>query len=43
MFVFKVDLSCIVSSIRWYHEMENGTEKIVKVLHYYNFQRIYIL
>lgn len=22
----KVDLSCLVSTIRWYHEMNNGTE-----------------
>ena len=22
----QVDLSCMVSTIRWYHELENGTE-----------------
>merc|ERR1719195_595248 len=26
----KVDLSCLVSTIRWYHEMENGTEVLIK-------------
>jgi len=26
----KVDLSCLVSTIRWYHEMENGTEILIK-------------
>jgi len=26
----KVDLSCMVSTIRWYHEMENGTEILIK-------------
>jgi len=26
----KVDLSCMVSTIRWYHEMENGTEVLIK-------------
>ena len=27
----QVDLSCLVSTIRWYHEMENGTEILIKV------------
>ena len=31
VFVCKVDLSCLVSTIRWYHEMENGTEILIKV------------
>ena len=26
VFNCKVDLSCMVSTIRWYHELENGTE-----------------
>merc|ERR1719510_901172 len=26
----KVDLSCMVSTIRWYHEMANGTEVLIK-------------
>ena len=26
VFNCKDDLSCIVSTIRWYHELENGTE-----------------
>ena len=28
----QVDLSCLVSTIRWYHEMENGTEVLIKVI-----------
>ena len=31
LFSFQVDLSCMVSTIRWYHEMENGTEVLIKV------------
>lgn len=31
VFLCKVDLSCLVSTIRWYHEMENGTEILIKV------------
>ena len=27
----QVDLSCMVSTIRWYHEMANGTEVLIKV------------
>ena len=27
----QVDLSCLVSTIRWYHEMQNGTEVLIKV------------
>jgi len=30
IFNCKVDLSCMVSTIRWYHEMENGTEVLIK-------------
>merc|ERR1712029_33444 len=30
VFNCKVDLSCMVSTIRWYHEMENGTEVLIK-------------
>jgi len=30
VFNCKVDLSCLVSTIRWYHEMENGTEILIK-------------
>ena len=29
--MLKVDMSCMVSSIKWYHEMENGTEVLIKV------------
>ena len=29
--MMQVDLSCLVSTIRWYHEMENGTEILIKV------------
>ena len=32
-FFSQVDLSCLVSTIRWYHEMENGTEILIKVKH----------
>ena len=28
--LLQVDLSCMVSTIRWYHEMENGTEVLIK-------------
>ena len=24
-------MSCMVSTIKWYHEMENGTEHLIKV------------
>ena len=30
-FKCQVDMSCIVSYIEWYHEMDNGTEKLIKV------------
>jgi len=30
IFNCKVDMSCMVSSIKWYHEMENGTEILIK-------------
>lgn len=29
-FKCQVDMSCIVAYIEWYHEMENGTEKLIK-------------
>jgi len=29
-FKCQVDMSCIVSYIEWYHEMDNGTEKLIK-------------
>ena len=32
VFNCKVDLSCMVSTIRWYHELENGTE--VNIIEY---------
>jgi len=28
----QVDMSCLVSTINWYHEMENGTEILIKVI-----------
>jgi hypothetical protein len=31
--VAQVDMSCLVSTINWYHEMENGTEILIKVGH----------
>ena len=31
MFKCQVDMSCIVAYIEWYHEMYNGTEKLIKV------------
>ena len=30
-FKCQVDMSCIVAYIEWYHEMDNGTEKLIKV------------
>ncbi|XP_023321266.1 protein turtle homolog B isoform X2 [Eurytemora carolleeae] len=30
IFNCKVDMSCMVSTINWYHEMENGTEVLIK-------------
>jgi hypothetical protein len=30
MFKCQVDMSCIVAYIEWYHEMDNGTEKLIK-------------
>jgi len=30
VFNCKVDLSCMVSTIRWYHELENGTEVMIR-------------
>lgn len=30
VFNCKVDMSCLVSTINWYHEMENGTEVLIK-------------
>merc|ERR1712080_559935 len=30
VFNCKVDLSCMVSTIKWYHEMENGTEVMIR-------------
>ena len=35
----QVDLSCMVSTIRWYHEMENGTEVLIKVLKQWLFMK----
>ena len=32
-FKCQVDMSCIVAYIEWYHEMDNGTEKLIKVRH----------
>lgn len=29
-FKCQVDMSCIVAYIEWYHEMDNGTEKLIK-------------
>ena len=34
MFKCQVDMSCIVAYIEWYHEMDNGTEKLIKVRNY---------
>lgn len=31
-FKCQVDMSCIVAYIEWYHEMDNGTEKLIKVI-----------
>ena len=33
-FKCQVDMSCIVAYIEWYHEMDNGTEKLIKVRSY---------
>lgn len=30
-FKCQVDMSCIVAYIEWYHEMDNGTLKLIKV------------
>ena len=39
-FKCQVDMSCIVSYIEWYHEMDNGTEKLIKVSLSSPFKRI---
>ena len=33
-FKCQVDMSCIVAYIEWYHEMDNGTEKLIKVRYF---------
>jgi len=39
----KVDMSCMVSSIKWYHEMENGTEHLIKTASDAGEPNIYII